>query len=91
MVAIPLAVPAALLSEHWWALAPLWFCAWWWAPRDWGWEWLQSFEASLVGTEWAAIGAFSLGGFPEHRVVMGTVWIAVPMVFAIVFAQRRRP
>lgn len=90
LVGTPLAITAALASDVWWALVPLGVCAWWWSPRVWGWEWLVALQTGAVGAAWATLGAVSLGTWPQHRAVIGAVWIGSAVVLAAVSAAGRR-
>ena len=83
MVGIPLAVVAALLSDVWWALPVLVCGAWWWAPRDWGWEWLVAVGRGLIGLEWAYMGVGALAAFPADRLVVGFVWAGLPVALTV--------
>lgn len=75
MLGVPLAMVAGLVSEQWWAILPLTLCAWWWAPRDTGWEWVGAVGRGLVGAEWALIGSSALARFPDHVLLIGTFWL----------------
>jgi hypothetical protein len=90
MLGLPLALVAALVASQWWAVIPLVACAWWWAPRAWGWEWLVAVGRGLIGAEWAYIGASALAAFPGDRVALGVWWAGVPAAFALVAAVRLR-
>lgn len=89
MLGIPLAVVAALLSEQPWMVLPLTACAWWWAPRDWGWEWLVAIGRGVIATEWAALGSSALATWPRQRALVATVWIA-PVAMLLLAAAIRR-
>jgi hypothetical protein len=82
-VAVPLSVAASIMSEQWWALLPLGVCAWWWAPRDRGWEWAVAIGRGLITAEWALVGAYALGAFPANRAVVGVIWAGIPTMFAV--------
>ncbi len=75
MLGVPLAMVAGLVSQQWWVILPLTLCAWWWAPRDTGWEWVGAVGRGLVGAEWALIGSSALAGFPDHALLIGTLWL----------------
>jgi hypothetical protein len=81
-VAVPLGVTAAIVSEQWWVLVPLGVCAWWWAPRDSGWEWALAIGRGLVTTEWALVGAYALEAFPDKRAVVGAGWVVAAVLLA---------
>lgn len=81
-VAVPLSVAASIMSEQWWALLPLGVCAWWWAPRNSGWEWAVAIGRGLITAEWAIVGAYALGAFPETRVIVGAVWVLAAVLLA---------
>ena len=70
---VPLAIIASMLADP--ILAPaLIVCGWWWAPRDWGWEWLVVAGRGLMGIEWALIGVNLLAAYPGARLASGIVW-----------------
>lgn len=81
-VAVPLGIATAIMSEQWWALLPLGVCAWWWAPRDRGWEWAVAIGRGLITAEWALVGAYTLGAFPETRAYVGAVWVLAAVLLA---------
>jgi hypothetical protein len=81
-VAVPLAVTAAIVSSQWWAVVPLSACAWWWAPREWGWEWAVAVGRGIITAEWALIGAYALGAFPDKRGVVGAAWVLTAVLLA---------
>jgi hypothetical protein len=83
-VAVPLSVAASIMSEQWWALLPLGVCAWWWAPRNSGWEWAVAIGRGLITAEWAIVGAYALGAFPERRVIVGAVWVLAAVLLAAI-------
>jgi hypothetical protein len=82
-VAVPLGITAAIVSEQWWAMLPLGVCAWWWAPRDSGWEWAVAIGRGLVTAEWALVGAYALGDFAAERAVVGMIWAGIPTMLAV--------
>jgi len=90
LLGVPLALTAALASGLWWCLLPLGLCAWWWAPRRRGWEWLAALQLGMVGAAWTTIGAVSLGTWPEHRSVIAAAWIASALALAAGGAVGRR-
>lgn len=90
MIGVPLAMAAAMLTAQWWMLAPLIACAWWWAPRTWGWEWLVAVQTGFVGAAWAELGAVALGTWPERRLLIGAVWIASAASLAVLSAIGRQ-
>jgi hypothetical protein len=81
-IAVPLSVAASIMSEQWWALLPLGVCAWWWAPRNSGWKWAVAIGRGLITAEWALVGAYALGAFPERRTVVGAVWVLAAVLLA---------
>jgi hypothetical protein len=81
-LAVPLGITAAIMSERWWALLPLGVCAWWWAPRDSGWEWAVAIGRGLIGAEWALVGSYALGAFPDKRAVVGAAWVLAAVLLA---------
>jgi hypothetical protein len=87
LVGIPLAMIAALLAQPL-CTVPLVVCAWWWAPHDWGWEWLVGVGRGLIGFEWAYMGASALAVFADNRLVVGAVWIAAPAMVSAYAALR---
>lgn len=82
-IAVPLGIAAAIGSDQWWAVLPLGLCAWWWAPRDSGWEWVVAIGRGLVTAEWALVGAYALAAFAPERVVVGAIWAGIPMTLAV--------
>ncbi len=89
MVAVPLTLNAAWLTEVWWAPLPLGVCAWWWSDRSWRWTWLVAVEAGAFGALWSYSGASALREFPRYRLVVGAVWIAMALALAGVSAYNR--
>ena len=87
---VALGIPAALLTDRWWMLAPMAGFAWWFAPRDWGWEWLTAVLVGVVGTEWAAVGAFSLAAWPSQRLLISALWAGAAATLAVVAAAQHR-
>jgi hypothetical protein len=88
LVGIPLAMIAALLAQPLCTVA-LVVCAWWWAPHDWGWEWLVAVGRGLIGLEWAYMGASALAAFADDRLVVSGVWVAAPAMLAAYAALRQ--
>ncbi len=82
-VAVPLAITAAIVSSQWWAVVPLSVCAWWWAPREWGWEWAVAVGRGIIAAEWALIGAYALGAFPDKRAIVGVGWVLAAALLAV--------
>jgi hypothetical protein len=74
MLGVPLSVVAAVVSGAWLMVVPLALGAWWWAPRDWGWEWLVAVGRGLIGAEWALVGSDALARYYDHLLVIGTFW-----------------
>jgi hypothetical protein len=74
MLGVPLAITASLIAGSWWTVLPLTLCAWWWAPRYTGWEWLGAVGRGLVGAEWALIGSGVIVNFPHHLLIVGALW-----------------
>jgi hypothetical protein len=70
------------VSSQWWAVVPLGACAWWWAPREWGWEWAVAVGRGIITAEWALIGAYALGAFPDKRAVVGAAWVLAAALLA---------
>lgn len=89
MLGVPLAIAVALMSGYWWAIFPLTACAWWWAPRDWGWEWLDAVGRGVIATEWAYMGAGALAFFPDDRLAVAVAWVALPAALAVYAARRK--
>lgn len=81
-IAVPLGIAASIMSEQWWAMLPLGVCAWSWAPRDRGWEWAAAIGRGLITAEWALVGAYALGAFPEKRAVVGVAWVLAAVLLA---------
>ena len=74
MLGVPLAITASLMAGLWWTVLPLTLCAWWWSPRNTGWEWVGAIGRGLVGTEWALIGSSVIVNFPHHLLIVGALW-----------------
>lgn len=89
-VGVPLAVTAAILIGSWWALVPLAACAWLCSPGSWAWEWLISLETGLLGALWAALGAYALMMWPDHRPMIGAIWALSAATAATIAFLRRR-
>src|ERR1700722_11236340 len=89
MLAVPLAITAGLMLQQWWTLIPLCCCAWWWADRTWPWTWIVAVESGAFGTLWSFSGASALAQFPEHRLIVSTIWIGFALSLAAVSAYNR--
>lgn len=87
-VAVPLGIAEAIMAGQWWALLPFGVCAWWWAPRDRGWEWVVAIGRGLITAEWGMVGAYALVAFPAKRAVVGVMWAGIPPMLAV-FRQAR--
>jgi hypothetical protein len=74
LLGVPLAVTASLMAGVWWTALPLTLCAWWWSPRNTGWEWVGAVGRGLVGTEWALIGSSAIVNFPHDLLIVGALW-----------------
>jgi hypothetical protein len=74
MLGIPLAITASLLTQSWWCLPGLTLCAWWWAPRNRGWEWIVAMGRGLIGAEWALVGSSALARSPDNVWLVGAFW-----------------
>lgn len=81
-VAVPLGIAAAIVSSQWWAVLPFSICAWWWAPRESGWEWAMAVGRGLIGAEWALVGSYALAAFPHERAVVGAAWVLAAVLLA---------
>lgn len=90
MVGVPLAIAVALMSAQWWAILPLTACAWWWAPHDWGWEWLGAVGRGVITTEWGYMGAGGLAFLPGDRLLVGAIWTGLPSLLAIYVCRRAK-
>lgn len=75
MVGAPLAITASLLTQSWWCLPGLTLCAWWWAPRSRGWEWIVAVGRGLIGAEWALVGSSALARSPDDVLLVGAFWV----------------
>jgi hypothetical protein len=75
MLGIPLAITASLLTQNWWCLPGLTLCAWWWAPRNRGWEWIVAMGRGLIGAEWALVGSSALARPPDDVWLVGVFWV----------------
>ena len=80
---VPLAFTAAAVSALWWALLLLVACAWLWAPRDWGWEWVVVVGRGLIGAEWALVGSYALAAFPSQRAAVAGGWVLAAALLAL--------
>jgi hypothetical protein len=89
LVAVPLAMNASGLTEHWWLWIPLTIGAAACSPA-WRWTWVLSVQLGIVGTEWAYVGAVSLAMWPMHRTLVGIVWTASVLTLAVVGVFNRR-
>lgn len=74
MLGAPLAITAVLLTQRWWCLPLLVLLAWWWAPRDSGWEWLIAVGRGLVTVEWVLVGTSAVARYRAHVLVVGALW-----------------
>jgi hypothetical protein len=74
MLGVPLEITASLIAGLWWTALPLTLCAWWWAPRNTGWEWIGAIGRGLIGAEWALIGSSAIVNFPHHLLIVGALW-----------------
>lgn len=74
MLGVPLAITASLLTQSWWCLPGLTLCAWWWAPRSRGWEWIVAVGRGLIGAEWALLGSSALARSPADVLLVGVFW-----------------
>ena len=90
MVGVPLAATAALASDQWWALVPLGFCAWWWAPCDDPWGWLTATFLGIVGAAWVTVGTTALVTWPVRSGLILVLWIGVACALAVVSWLARR-
>ena len=75
MLGVPLAITASLIAGLWWTALPLTMCAWWWAPRYTGWEWVGAIGRGLVGAAWALGGSSAFVNFPDHVLMVGAFWL----------------
>jgi len=87
LVAVPLGMTAAGLLGQWWvwpvltldsALASRLAVGMDAQPRT-----------RFVGTEWAFVGAYSLGMWPSSVVPIGVVWTAFPALLAVAVSRHR--
>lgn len=83
MLTVPLAITASLITGLWWMVLPLGVCAWWWAPRHTGWEWLGAIGRGLIGAEWVLVGSSALAAFPSARTVVETSWVLSILILAL--------
>jgi hypothetical protein len=74
LLGVPLAITASLMAGVWWTALPLALCAWWWSPRNAGWEWVGAVGRGLVGAEWAFIGSSAIVSFPHDLPIVGALW-----------------
>ena len=83
MFGIPVVLAVAFLAEDNWAVIPLAFCAWWWAPQQPRWYWLIAIGRGIVATEWTVLGNDAFTAFPDQAMEVGLLWAGVPMLFAL--------
>jgi hypothetical protein len=81
MIAVPLAMNASGLVSQWWLWIPLLLGAAACTPA-WRWSWVLTFQLGAMGTEWAYLGATSLGHWPAQRFVIGATWTCVALYLA---------
>jgi hypothetical protein len=81
LVAVPLAMNASGLMQLWWLWVPLLLGAAACTPA-WRWSWVLTFQLGAIGTEWAYVGATSLGQWPSQRLVVGATWACVALYLA---------
>jgi hypothetical protein len=74
MLGVPLAIAASLIAGLWWTGLPLAVCAWAWAPRDTGWEWVSAVGRGFIGAAWALLGSNAIARFPHDRLFVGALW-----------------
>ena len=90
-IVVPLAVVAALLVQPWCAVGLL-PCAWWWAPRRRGDEWVVAVGRGVVGAEWAWAGTNALASSsPTQRPLVAVCWISGAAIFAWLAYALSRP
>jgi len=87
-IAVPLAAVAAAGTVQWFAVLPLGFAAWWWAPGFT--TWLIAAEASWVGIAWAIGGTAALSAWPRARLAVGSLWIGTAAAWAAGSALSRQ-
>jgi hypothetical protein len=66
----------ALVGEWWWW--PFLLLASWAATPAWRWTWLLTLQLSVVGFEWAYVGATSLGTWSDRLFLVGFAWAGFP-------------
>jgi len=89
-----LGVPLAIIAAAWDAplLTPLLaFCAWWWAPHEWGYEWIMVVGRGVVGVEWALIGVDLIDVYPTAPLEAGAIWVGVALGIGALSELSRRP
>ena len=89
LLAVPLAMNASALTEHWWLWIPLVIGASACTPA-WRWTWVLSLQLAVVGTEWAYVGAVSLAMWPTQRTFVGFAWTGSVIALAVVGLINRR-
>jgi len=87
LVAVPLAMTAAALLGQWWVWPVLTLDSS--LASRWRWAWMLSLELGFVGTEWAFVGAYSLGMWPSSVLPIGVVWTAFPALLAVAVSHHR--
>lgn len=91
LVVAPLGIVAATVSLQFWWDVPLAVAVWWWGPTDEPYVWLLGILEGCFGVQWAFIGATCLAAFPEHRLLVGMLWIGYAGgVAAIGLVNRQR-
>lgn len=85
MVALPLMLLAVGLTASVWpqtlGAAPVPVIGiWWCSPRRQRWTWLLGVQVGIIGAEWAFVGAQALSTWPEHRPLVGGIWLAYAAV-----------
>jgi hypothetical protein len=88
-VAVPLAMNAAGLEGLWWMWVPLVLVGAASSP-SWRWNWVLSIQLGIVGTEWAFLGATSLGTWSSHQAVIGVCWTGAALALALAGIVNRR-
>jgi hypothetical protein len=89
IVAVALAMNASGLVAAWWLWVPLLLGAATCTP-EWRWSWVLSFQLGVVGTEWAFVGATSLGQWPGQRLFIGAIWALLALLMAVAAKLNRR-
>ncbi len=83
LIAVPLGICAAVLSDALWIVFPLAATAWWFLDDESHWGWMGAVGRGVVAAEWAAMGGNALVAFPESRAVVAAAWMGSALLLAV--------